>query len=83
MQDVDLDDVYFRINGLCLRNTSAVNALGLCAISLPCGLTRDGLPIGLQLIGKPGDEARLLRLARTYEQATDWTDIHPDMAPFA
>ncbi len=83
VQDVDLDDVYFRINGLCLRNTSAVNALGLCAISLPCGLTRDGLPIGLQLIGKPGDEARLLRLARTYEQATDWTDIHPDMTPFA
>ena len=83
VHEVDVDDVYFRINGLCLRNTSAVNTLGLCAISLPCGLTRDGLPIGLQLIGKPGDEARLLRLARAYEQAAEWSDMHPDMALFA
>jgi aspartyl-tRNA(Asn)/glutamyl-tRNA(Gln) amidotransferase subunit A len=83
VQEVDLDDVYFHINGLCLRNTSAVNALGLCAVSLPCGLTRDGLPIGLQLVGKPGDEARLLRLARTYEQATEWGTMHPDLTPFS
>ena len=83
VHEVDVDDVYFRINGLCLRNTSAVNTLGLCAISLPCGLTRDGLPIGLQLIGKPGDEARLLRLARAYEQAAEWSDMHPDMELFA
>jgi Asp-tRNA(Asn)/Glu-tRNA(Gln) amidotransferase A subunit family amidase len=34
------------------------------------------------LIGKPGDEARLLRLARTYEQAAEWSDMHPDMALF-
>ena len=82
VHEVDVEDVYFRINGLCLRNTSAVNTLGLCALSLPCGLTRDGLPIGLQLIGKPWDEARLLRLAYTYEQATEWGDMHPNMDLF-
>ena len=45
-------EVYFRINGLCLRNTSAVNTLGRARLACLVGLTRDGLPIGLQLIGK-------------------------------
>ena len=52
--------------------TRLVNWLGLCAVSVPCGFTPDGLPVGLQLIGKPFDEARILRLAHAYEQATDW-----------
>jgi aspartyl-tRNA(Asn)/glutamyl-tRNA(Gln) amidotransferase subunit A len=52
--------------------TRLVNWLGLCAVSVPCGFCSDGLPVGLQLIGKPFDEARILRLAFAYEQATDW-----------
>ena len=71
-----------RINGLCLRNTSAANLLGLCAISQPAGFTHDGLPIGLQLIARPFEEARLLRLALAYEQATEWSGRHADMDRF-
>lgn len=79
---VDREETYFSINGMCLRNTAAVNLLGLCAISLPCGSTRSGLPIGLQLIGRPFDEARLLRLAYAYEQATGWGGNPPDLDAF-
>jgi aspartyl-tRNA(Asn)/glutamyl-tRNA(Gln) amidotransferase subunit A len=42
-----------------------------------CGFSRDGLPIGLQLIGRPFDEARLLNLAHAYEHSTAWKDRHP------
>ncbi len=52
--------------------TRLVNWLGLCAVSVPCGFTSEGLPVGLQLVGKPFDEARILRLAHAYEQATEW-----------
>src|SRR4030095_2170427 len=52
-----------------LRATRPVTALGLPALSLPCGFTKDGLPIGLQIAGAPGDEARVLALAHAYEQA--------------
>ena len=49
--------------------TRLVNFLGLCAVSVPCGWSDEDLPIGLQIIGKPFDEARILRLAYAYEQA--------------
>lgn len=52
--------------------TRIVNFLGLCAISVPCGFTPEGLPVGLQLIGKPFDEGTILRLAYAYEQAAEW-----------
>ncbi|MGI9101738.1 MAG: amidase [Terriglobales bacterium] len=55
-----------------LRNTRPFNVLGLPAISVPCGFTRSGLPVGLQIVGPPGGEARVLRLAHAYEQATEW-----------
>lgn len=48
------------------------NLIGLPAISLPCGVTEDGLPIGLQIIGRPFAEATVLRAARAYEAVTDW-----------
>ncbi len=83
LDEIDRDDVYFPINGLCLRNTIAANILDLCAVSLPCGFTRDGLPIGLQLIGHPHDEARLLRLAHAFEQATDYNLLAPALNDFA
>ena len=47
------------------------------AISVPCGFTRDGLPIGLQLIGRAFDETTLLRIAYSYERAHDWGARHP------
>ncbi|MBI3030176.1 MAG: Asp-tRNA(Asn)/Glu-tRNA(Gln) amidotransferase subunit GatA [Candidatus Rokubacteria bacterium] len=52
--------------------TIPVNLAGLPGVSLPCGFTQSGLPIGLQLIGKPFDESTLLSAAYAYEQATPW-----------
>src|SRR4029077_13207833 len=53
------------------------NFTGLPAISVPCGFTRDGLPIGLQLIGRAFDESTLLRIAYSYERSHDWGARHP------
>ena len=55
-----------------VRCTGPFNASGLPALSLPCGFTRAGLPIGLQLVGRPFDEATVLRAGHAYEQASDW-----------
>ncbi len=57
--------------------TISVNLAALPAISIPCGFSSRGLPIGLQLIGRAFDEATLLRAAHAYEQATDWHRRRP------
>ncbi|MCG2769654.1 MAG: Asp-tRNA(Asn)/Glu-tRNA(Gln) amidotransferase subunit GatA [Chloroflexota bacterium] len=56
--------------------TLSLNLAGLCGVSIPCGFEQ-GLPVGLQIIGKPFDEAGILRVAHTYQQATDWHKRHP------
>jgi aspartyl-tRNA(Asn)/glutamyl-tRNA(Gln) amidotransferase subunit A len=58
--------------------TIPVNLAGTCALSLPCGFTGTGLPIGLQMIGRPFGEEAILRAAHAYEQATEW---HRRIAP--
>jgi aspartyl-tRNA(Asn)/glutamyl-tRNA(Gln) amidotransferase subunit A len=58
--------------------TSPFNLTGLPALSVPCGFTRAGLPIGLQLAAGPFREAVLLRAAQAYESATAWHRQHPD-----
>ncbi len=55
-----------------LRNTRPVNVWGLPAISVPCGFTSSGLPIGLQIIGPHWREDQVLQLAHAFEQATEW-----------
>jgi len=55
-----------------IRCTAPFNATHLPALSLPCGFTRAGLPIGLQIAGRPFDEATVLRAGHAYEQATEW-----------
>jgi aspartyl-tRNA(Asn)/glutamyl-tRNA(Gln) amidotransferase subunit A len=60
------------------RNTLPFNLTGFPAISVPCGFTADGMPIGLQIVGRPFDEAILLRIANAYEQATQWHTQHPE-----
>jgi aspartyl-tRNA(Asn)/glutamyl-tRNA(Gln) amidotransferase subunit A len=60
-----------------LRNTRPFNVWGLPAISVPCGLTKSGLPIGLQIAGPHWREDLVLRLAHAYEQATQWHKRHP------
>ena len=52
--------------------TRPCNLAGLPGLSLPCGFTRAGLPIGLQILGRPWDEARVLRIARTFEREHDF-----------
>jgi aspartyl-tRNA(Asn)/glutamyl-tRNA(Gln) amidotransferase subunit A len=52
--------------------TVSANLAGLPAVSVPCGLTPEHLPIGLQMTGKPFDEATLLRIADSYERDTNW-----------
>ena len=79
VDDVDDHERYAHTNLLLLRNTAVVNLLGLCALSLPCGFTRNGLPIGLQLIGPAFGERKILRLGQAYEQATQWHRHHPDL----
>lgn len=63
-----------------LRNTRPVNVWGLPTISVPCGFTKAGLPIGLQIIGPHWGEARVLQLAHAYEQATEWHKRRPEIS---
>ena len=55
------------------------NLSGIPGVSVPCGFSVAGLPIGLQVLGRPLDEARVLRAAYAYEQATPWRGRRPDL----
>jgi aspartyl-tRNA(Asn)/glutamyl-tRNA(Gln) amidotransferase subunit A len=63
-----------------LHNTRPINFTGLPTISVPCGFTRSGLPIGMQITGPAGSEAVVLRLAYAYEQATKWYTRKPNLS---
>jgi aspartyl-tRNA(Asn)/glutamyl-tRNA(Gln) amidotransferase subunit A len=52
--------------------TVCLNLAGLPGLSLPCGFTGSGLPIGMQILGRPFDEATILQVARAYERETPW-----------
>jgi aspartyl-tRNA(Asn)/glutamyl-tRNA(Gln) amidotransferase subunit A len=62
-----------------IRCTAPFNATGLPALSLPCGFTRAGLPVGLQLVARPFDEVTLVRAGHAYEQATGWHERRPPL----
>ena len=61
------------------RFTYPYNLTGLPAISVPCGFDRDGLPIGLQIAGRPFDETTVLRVAHAYERDHNWKDCRPQL----
>lgn len=61
------------------RCTRWVNYLGLPALSVPCGFTENGLPVGFQLVGRPFDESLLLRLTESYQSETDWHARSPPL----
>jgi aspartyl-tRNA(Asn)/glutamyl-tRNA(Gln) amidotransferase subunit A len=65
------------LDGTLLRNTRPFNMYAFPTISVPCGMTRAGLPIGLQIAGPPWEEQRVLELARAFEQVTDWHTLGP------
>ena len=59
--------------------TISCNLAGIPGVSIPCGFTTAGLPIGLQVLGAPFEEEKLLRVARMHEKATDWHMRRPKM----
>ncbi len=71
-QDILIDGVVDNSTVSLLRLNMPFNLAGLPSISLPCGFSTDGMPIGLQIAGKPFEEAMILRIAHAYQQLTDW-----------
>ena len=62
-----------------IRNTAPFNVYGLPTISIPCGFTSSGLPIGMQISGPRLGEAKVLALAHAYEKATEWHRRKPPL----
>ena len=67
------------VRPLLVRFTRYFNLSGHPVVSAPCGFTGDGLPVGLQIVGRPFDEATTLRLADAYQRATDWHRRRPPL----
>lgn len=61
------------------RCTNPFNLLGFPALSIPCGLSRDGLPIGLQIVGRPFEDTTVLRVGHAFQQLTDWHKQQPSI----
>ena len=61
------------------RDARAANYLGACALSLPAGLSRAGLPIGVQLMGAPFADATLARIGQAFQRETSWHVRTPDL----
>ena len=59
--------------------TFPFNSTGQPAISIPNGFSKSGLPLALQMIGRPGDEAGIIALAAEFERARPWQDKHPEI----
>jgi aspartyl-tRNA(Asn)/glutamyl-tRNA(Gln) amidotransferase subunit A len=66
--------------GSVLRNTRPFNMFGIPTITIPCGITQAGLPIGLQIAGPPWAEQRVLQLAQAFESATRWHKRRPSLS---
>ena len=70
---------YMDYTGRYMAFTTIGNRLGLCGLSVPCGFSSEGMPIGLLINGKPFCERVVLRAGYAYEQATDWKSRRPDL----
>jgi aspartyl-tRNA(Asn)/glutamyl-tRNA(Gln) amidotransferase subunit A len=78
--EVRIGSETFPVRASLIRFTRPFNLTGHPAASVPCGFTADGLPMGLQIIGRPFDEATVLRVADAYQRLTDWHTRRPAMA---
>jgi aspartyl-tRNA(Asn)/glutamyl-tRNA(Gln) amidotransferase subunit A len=75
--EVKVGDIVMGSRPALTQYTRPFNLNGFPAITVPCGFSDDGLPIGLQIAGRPFDEETVLRAAHAYEQATDWHTRRP------
>ena len=79
--EIDADmETYTDRNLSYLRNTAIGNVLNLCGLSVPCGFTKQGLPIGLMIYAKPFQEDIVLRAGYAFQQVTDWHRRMPDLS---
>jgi aspartyl-tRNA(Asn)/glutamyl-tRNA(Gln) amidotransferase subunit A len=76
-QTVDLGGEEEDVLGAMTRYTPLFNLTGHPALVLPCGFNQDGMPIGMQIVGRLFDEAMVLRVAHTYESRTEWHQRRP------
>jgi len=76
-EEVQIGNTLLGVIPLLTQHTRPYNLNGFPAITVPCGFSRNGLPVGFQLAGKPFDEAMVLRAAFAYEQATEWHQRRP------
>ena len=65
--------------GALIRNTEPFNLTGLPVVSVPCGFDEDGMPIGLSIVGRPFDEAQILKVGHAYQHETDWHKRRPKL----
>ena len=70
------EDAHSRMAGV-RSFTGPFNLAGVPAISVPCGFTSDNLPISLQIVGRPFEDATVMKVAHAYEQATTWHTRRP------
>ena len=63
-----------------LSFTHPINTIGYTAASVPCGFSPDGMPIGLQIIGREGDEETVIAASAAFERAQPWADRRPQGA---
>jgi aspartyl-tRNA(Asn)/glutamyl-tRNA(Gln) amidotransferase subunit A len=81
VSEVDADmETYLNHNAVYLRNTNIGNILNLCGLSVPCGFTAEGMPIGLLIYGKPFQEEVILNIGYAFQQRTDWHRRTPDLS---
>jgi len=76
-EEVQIGNTLLGVIPALTQYTRPFNLNGFPAITVPCGFSKNGLPIGFQLAGKPFDEATVLRVAFAYEQATEWHQRRP------
>ena len=77
--ETPVGDATMGVTAALTQYTRPFNINGFPAITVPCGFSEAGLPIGLQLAGRPFDEVTVLRAAHAYEQATDWHLRRPEL----
>jgi aspartyl-tRNA(Asn)/glutamyl-tRNA(Gln) amidotransferase subunit A len=80
-RDVTVDGARIDVRAGLLKFTRPFNFSGHPSCAVPCGFTGDGLPLGMQIVGRPFDESTVLRVADAWQRATDWHTRRPPLAP--